>query len=450
MQITGEIPVPIAIIVQDTYKDVDVIICLPYGSGHLELPILDDNRRVDLLLPVKFKQKTESDPGKLVSDALSSPLGVRSPFVGLGNQSRIAITVNDKTRPVPNNLLINPLIDKLLTHGVLKENITIFIASGTHLPMRPDEFSLILSDEITQNFKIIPHNCDDETKLYEIGQTNRGTPVAVNRDFINHDLKIVVGDIELHHFAGYSGGVKSAAIGVCSRQTINTNHRLLLDPASTIGSYSDNPLRQDIEEIGRMIGVDLALNAVLDENKQILQVFFGEPLSVMAEGINLVNQISQVETSGLYDVVIASAGGFPKDINLYQAQKAMTHAAQFCRRGGLILLFAECREGTGSQGYLDFMDGLETPTQVIDKFTREGFSVGPHKAYQVARILEKCQVFLRSSIPDLLVNSLLLTPLAVSVDLDKFIQQYAPGAPKIAILPFATAVLPRFAGGKND
>lgn len=423
---------------------------VPYGSGYRDLTLKGSAQNIDLLRPIEFNQQRELSPGEQVADVLSSPLGVDSPFERLGKDSRIAITINDKTRPVPNTLLLRPLIARLLDHGVLKENITFFIASGTHLPMRPDEYRLILSEDIIREFNIIPHNCDEKTKLYEIGQTLRGTPVWVNSDFYNHDLKIVVGDIELHHFAGYSGGVKSAAIGLCSRQTINTNHQLLLDPAATIGSYAENPLRQDIEEIGRMIGVDLALNAVLDESKQILRVFFGKPLSVMAAGIELVNQLSRVEITGLYDVVIASAGGYPKDINLYQAQKAMTHASQFCRQGGSILLFAECREGAGSQGYLDFMAGMETPTQVIDEFTRTGFSVGPHKAYQVARILEKCKVFLRSTMPDELVKTLMLTPLPENLDLDLFLKHYAPGAERVAILPYATAVLPQHTGGKID
>jgi len=141
----------------------------------------------------------------------------------------------------------------------------------------------------------------------------------------------VVGDIELHHFAGFSGGVKSAAIGLCGRQTINANHHLLLDQYSTIGEYDNNPLRQDIEEIGEMIGVNYALNAVLTENKEIIEVFFGDPIAVMRAGIELVKELTLVPVDDLYDLVIASAGGFPKDINLYQSQKAMTHAARFYR-----------------------------------------------------------------------------------------------------------------------
>lgn len=426
-----------------------MIVDLPYGSGHLDLTFTDNMYDVELLLPRQIHSKL-IDPTRLVEEALASPIGMSSVFDSLSSNSTVAITVNDKTRPVPNSELIAPLITKLLKHGVHKENITLFVASGTHLPMLPKEFSLILNDEIVQNFKVIPHNCDDKDKLYEIGQTLRGTPVLVNSDFYNHDLKIVVGDIELHHFAGYSGGVKSAAIGLCSRQTINTNHRLLLDPAATIGKYIENPLRQDIEEIGRMIGIDSALNAVLDESKQILQVFFGNPLSVMQSGINVVNQLCQVEIDCMYDVVIASAGGYPKDINLYQAQKAMTHASQFCRQGGMILLFAECREGAGSQGYLDFMINMENPNQVIEKFSQTGFTVGPHKAYQVAEILRKCRVFLRSSMPDELVSALLLTPLSESLDFSGFIHKHAPGAAKIAVLPYATAVIPRIVGGKSD
>jgi nickel-dependent lactate racemase len=424
---------------------------VPYGNSQLEINLSDLHGCVDVLLPKKFDYKSDFSPGELVENALSSPLGERDPFNRVNKNTTVAITVNDKTRPVPNSVLIAPLINRLIDRGVSKENITLFIASGTHLPMQPDEFSKILSDEIVKNFKIVAHDCDDNANLYEIGLTNRNTHVFVNRDFYDHDLKIVVGDIELHHFAGYSGGVKSAAIGLTGRQTINANHRLLLDPRSTIAIYKENPLRQDIEEIGRLIGVDYALNAVLDENREILQVLFGESIQVMHAGVDLVNRLSQVEIEAPYDLVIASAGGYPKDINLYQAQKAMTHAAKFCKQKGQILLFAECREGAGSQSYLDFMAGMSDPRQVIEKFTRTGFSVGPHKAYQIARIIEKHQVYIRSSMDDLLVRSLLLTPIPAEIpDLAQYIHRILPQVGRIAILPYATACIPKLLGANYD
>ncbi len=419
---------------------------LPYGETQLVLP--DDLRsfQLDLLLPNHVEPGT--DPFQKVYDALYRPLGVDLTS-RLNSGIRVGLCINDKTRPVPNNILVAPLLDLLHTHGIPDSNITFFIANGTHVPMKMEEIGLIISPDLIGRHTIISHNCDDHESLLELGSTSSGTPVLVNKRFHQQNLKIVIGDIELHHFAGFSGGVKSAAIGLCGRQTINANHRWLLDDRSQVGNILTNPLRADIEEIGKIIGVDLALNAVLNEKKEIIDVFFGDPVKVMQAGINTIRNISQIAVTNQYDVVIASAGGYPKDINLYQSQKAMTHASLFCRPGGCIILAAECREGIGSRGYSNFMCGLNSIDEVILKFTKEGFSVGPHKAYQIARILQKNRVFLASSLPEKTVRSLLMEPLKIKRENVCVLDIPVINADdRIALLPFATACIPVFVGGR--
>jgi nickel-dependent lactate racemase len=163
----------------------------------------------------------------------------------------------------------------------------------------------------------------------------------------------------------------------------------------------------------------------------------------MREGIRLVNQISQIPISQKYDLVIASAGGYPKDINLYQSQKAMTHASLFCKDGGTIILAAECREGAGSKGFLDFMQGVTTTQEIEEAFRLQGFSVGPHKAFQIARIIEKNRVHLHSSMPGDLVRSLLLSPIdLLSSALLEVIGNFSRPQ-KILVLPYATACIPK-------
>lgn len=420
-------------------------ISLPYGHNELELDLPGNDYTIDCLLPVPISRTLALSAEKLVEQALSSPIGDRTQFRTVTRNNSIAITINDKTRPVPNNLLLKPLLERFSLLGVPDENITLFIASGTHDPMPKSEFSRILSQEFIDRFRIVAHDCDDNTQLYELGLTKRGTPVLANRLFIEKDIKIVVGDIELHHFAGYSGGVKSAAIGLNGRKTINANHKLLIDPLSRMGEYDQNPLRQDIEEIGALMGIDYALNAVLDENKTVLAAFFGDPIAVMQEGIRKVDQISRIPCENKYDLVIASAGGYPKDINLYQAQKAMTHASYFCKKGGSIILLAECSEGAGSEGFLNFLSDVRSPEQAIQKFEREGFSVGPHKAFQIARILESHAVYLLSSMPARLVKYQMLVPMELS-EINRFIPAIVPQNGRIAILPYATACIPYASG----
>ena len=176
----------------------------------------------------------------------------------------------------------------------------------------------------------------------------RGTPVWVNRRFVEADLRIVVGNIEPHQFQGFSGGVKSAAIGLAGRETVNHNHAMMTDPLAQLGRYDDNPARQDVEEIGRLIGIHVVLNAILNEKKKIMHVVAGEPAAVMEIGIPLSRKVCQVAIAAPFNLVIASPGGHPKDINVYQTQKALAHANLITRDGGMVILAAACPEGSGS------------------------------------------------------------------------------------------------------
>lgn len=415
-------------------------VLLPFGRGYVSYRAAHDVHH-DLLIPREVVRAIV-DEAELVDDAVKNPLSGSAILNKINSSTRIAISINDKTRPVPNTILLDGLLAGLRRRGVQDNNVRLFVASGTHSPMPQEEYPLILNQKYVSGFEIISHDCDDSENLKYLGVTSIGTPVYINRRFLEADVKIVVGDIELHHFAGYSGGVKSAAIGLSGRATINANHSLITHQNAKVGIYEGNPLREDIEEIGKLAGIDFALNAILTEKKEILSVFLGDPVAVMRKGIEVINAMCQVPISGLYDVVIASAGGYPKDINLYQAQKAMTHASLFCREGGKIILVAECAEGAGSAGYLEFMKGIGTKEDVLQKFLQQGFSVGPHKAFQIASILKRQEVFLYSSMKPEQVKSLLLGPIPPEKSkIEVFIKEQAINS-RIAILPYATACIP--------
>ncbi len=381
------------------------------------------------------------NPEKLVREALEKPIGRAAPFGLLTPHSQIAITINDKTRPVPNGVLIAPLLNLLSQMGVPIDRITFFIASGTHKPMKPAEFIEILPMEIVQSYKVVAHDCDHLAGLKFIGHTTQGTPVWINADFYHADLRIVVGDIEPHHFAGYSGGVKSAAIGLCGRETISANHRLLLDDRSTIGTYEQNPLRMDIEEIGSLIKVDLALNSILDDQKKIIEVFFGAPMDVMRAGISLVDQMCRIPIREKFDVVIASAGGYPRDINLYQAQKAMSTSAQFCKPGGKLILVAECRDGIGSDGYEQFIKEVKSVDDVISRFSSQEFALGAHKAFLTAKIQHRVHTYLYSAIPSGVVSRLFFTPVTPNQH-GLRLSDHTKSIDRVAILPYANVCMP--------
>lgn len=417
---------------------------IPYGKSSFPFH-LNDSLDTDLYLPREFY--ADKEDSIVINEAIRNPLKNIQLKPSIGKETIVAITINDKTRPVPNNLLFPPLLDYLRQMGIQKDKILIIIATGTHVPMPENEFSMLLKPEILKDYKVVSHDCGDETNLTFKGTTSRGTPVFVNKLFDQADLKIVVGDIEPHHFAGFSGGYKSASIGMCGRKTINHNHALLQDNKSSVGRFEDNPLRQDIEEIGELIGVDLALNAILNEKKEILHVFFGKPQDVILAGIKVIRETELTTIDEPYDLVIASAGGYPKDINLYQAQKALTHASLFCRDGGTVLLAAACNEGVGSQGYVDFMEGITSFEEARDKLFKEGFRVGPHKSFQFGLIAERISYKIKTDIDDAMMNRLLLVKIddfqeAVNQSILSF-----NSPPRIAIVPFATATIPQLRRG---
>lgn len=423
----------------------------PYGHTNIDL-CLPENLAVDWIEPAYVAPAP--DAIEVVRSALANPVdGI--PIQEMRGIRSVVIAINDKTRPVPHEHLLPPLLDALHTAGIDDQSIHFIAATGTHTPMTSEEMLRILPPTILARYSVSSHDCDDPNGLTALGTTTRGNRVTANRRFFEADLKIVVGNIEPHHFAGFSGGYKTAAIGLAGRDTITYNHALLIEPGAEIARYEDNPLRQDIEEIGQAMGVHIALNAVLNSEKKIVRAICGSPLAVMQAGIPISRAACQVDmkTQGRtggekYDLVIASAGGAPKDINFYQAQKALTHAALFIRPGGVIILAAACEEGVGSASYVDFMRDVHTNAEVFEHFRSLGFRVGPHKAFQVARIAERASIMLVSQMPQDVVAGLLMTP-AESIDaaVHKAIDILSPApgtAVRTAVLPRATNTVPNF------
>jgi len=411
---------------------------LPYGHSSLAVHV-PDNFEVDLIEPSEVAAAEE--PRKLVTQALALPLG-KANWGQAAAAKSVAIAVNDKTRPVPHHHLLPPLLAKLEALGVPDEAITFYIAVGTHPPMPESEFAMVLPEGILARYTVVSHDAEDAAQLVYLGETSRGTPVWVNRGYAAADYKIVVGNIEPHQFVGFSGGVKSAAIGLCGLQTINRNHTLMTDPASELGEYTHNPARQDVEDIGLMIGVDLALNAVFDLERQIVHVLAGEPRAVMLTGVPLALKICQFAVQRPYNLLLISPGGYPKDINVYQAQKALGHAVRIAKPGAHIFMLAACPEGAGSQHYEDWMQGKKSYQDIIEQFMAEGFRVGPHKAFLIARDANKVHLhwFSEMELEDaqrLLLNP--ITDLQAAVDLALTDLQ---SGDRIGVLPHAASTIP--------
>ena len=411
---------------------------IPYGKTRLNAEIAD-SYCLEILRPKDAAPA--ADPASAVKEAVYHPLGdVRPPQKG----QSVAIAINDKTRPVPHDYLLPPLLAGIRRAGIPNTDVALIIASGTHPVMPPDEYPWILPPEILRGYRVICHDADNDADLTYLGRTSRGTPVHINREYVAADYRIVVGNIEPHQFQGFSGGVKSAAIGLAGKQTIQHNHAMMRGSHARLGEYERNPARQDVEEIGRMIGIDFALNVILDPAKRIVKALAGDPLAVMKRGIPKLRAMYEIAVTAPYDLVIVSPGGHPKDINLYQSQKGMAHAAAVTKTGGAMILCAACPEGSGSQSYEAWMmdPQIKCHADVFARFADEGFRVGPHKAFQVSRDASRIHTVIVSELDDALVRRLLLHPMPdLQTAIDRALERL-PRRPRIGVMPAANATIP--------
>lgn len=381
------------------------------------------------------------DPIAAIEQALDSPIDSKS-IQGFHHSKSVAIAINDKTRPVPHAFLLPPLLSRLEALGIPPHRTTLIIATGAHPPMPPQEFSKVVPEDIIERYPIVCHNAQNPDSLVSLGTTSRGTPVWINKTFLDADLRIVVGNIEPHQFQGFSGGAKSAAIGLAGLETITRNHSLMIHPDARLGEYANNPARQDVEEIGSIIGIDFALNAILNERKEIVYVLAGRPSSIMERGIPLARHICQAPVASAFDLVIASPGGYPKDINLYQSQKGLAHARPITWQGGTIILAAACSEGTGSSSYESWMQGMNSHQQVMQRFQESGFRVGAHKAYQIARDATQINLLFFSEMPPDFARALLLNPVQdIQQAIRSTLATLSPDA-SIGIMPRAASTIP--------
>lgn len=381
-----------------------------------------------------------SDPGAEVERALGEAVAQR-----LRRQpGKTAITVSDATRPVPNDIILPPLLAELHARSAREEDICIVVGTGNHRAATPAEFPSLVGADIARRYRVFSHVYDDPAELVRLGETGRGTPVVVNKTFAEADTRIVIGMIDPHQFVGYTGGCKGAFIGLAGSETIAANHSMLSDPAAKLGVCDGNPVREDIDEFTDFLSIDLAINVVLNTANEVVRVFAGDPHDVLAAAVPLVQDVCETAVPHPMDIVIASPGGYPKDINLYQAQKALAHACELVRPDGCVILVAECREGAGDDLYEAWMTAAETPQDVVTRFEREGFRMGAHKAFLFARSMLKARTFLVSSgvAPDQ-ARKLHLIPAPTVEDALAAAVEGIDGSPRVGVMPRASSTIPR-------
>ena len=376
-----------------------VDVWLPYGKSDVCVRIPARN----LLGSIEPKQVPGAeDANAEIEKALKEPISSKRLSEIAQPEHKIAIVVDDFTRNTPTHIMLPPVLAELRAAGVKDEKVTVIFGCGTHRAVKPQEAKRILGEEILNHIKTVSHNCNAQD-LVPIGKTKHGTHVRVNSLFAEADVKVLVGDVGFHYYAGYGGGRKSVMPAISCKETISHNHAMLLDPKAHTGILEGNPVHEDMTEAARLAKVDFILNVVTNSKNEIVKAFAGDLEQAFFEATKLVDEIYRVTVDRRADIVVVSPGGYPADINLYQAYKALDSALEVTKRGGTIIMVAECAEGHGNQVFYDWMMRLQD-LKKMEREVKRHFELGGHKAYYLLKALKSHPIILVSSLPDYYAN----------------------------------------------
>lgn len=373
-----------------------------------------------------------------VRRALAEPIGTPRLREIVRPGEKVAIVTSDITRPMPTWTVLPPVLEELYGAGVRPEDITLVFALGSHRKHTPEEMAHLAGEQAWGQIRCVDL---DVGNCVHVGTTSRGTPVDIDRRVAEADRRICLGNIEYHYFAGYSGGAKAIMPGVSTRDAIQANHCRMVESAACAGKLAGNPVREDIEEAAAMVGVDFIVNVVLDAHKEIIRAVAGDVTKAHRAGCAFLDTLYRKELSRRADIVLVSQGGAPKDLNLYQTQKALDNAKHAVKTGGVVVLIGSCREGLGEKVFEEWLTQAPTPRSLIDRIQKE-FRLGGHKAAAIAMVLEQADIYLVSDLADDLVRSLFMTPFhTVQEAYDAAAKRCGSGATVLA-MPYGGSTLP--------
>ena len=417
-----------------------VDVWLPYGKTEVCVRVPTQN----FLGLIEPKEK----PGVLdaraeIERALKEPVVSKRLSEIVKPEHKVAIVVDDATRPAPSHLMVPPILDELNMAGVKNENITIIFGCGTHKAVKNEEVVRLLGEGILNRVKVISHDCKTEDLVYAGTTQKHGTKVYLNRVFAEADVKILTGDVCFHYYAGYGGGRKSVLPAVSGEETIKHNHAMLLHPNAKTGVLEGNPVHEDMVEAAKLAKVDFILNVVTNSKGEVVKAFAGDLEQAFYEGVKVVDEMYRIPVDRKADIVVVSPGGYPADVNLFQAYKGVDSALEVVKRGGVIVLLAECSQGHGNQVFYDWMVKFGD-IKAVEREIKRNFVLGGHKAYYLLKALQNHQIILVSLMPDYYGTNIfkLKTARAVNDALDEAFKIAGKNA-KVWAMPYGNFTLPK-------
>ena len=413
---------------------------MPYGSKFIDLDIPQKNLN---------KIKLQEEPPSLANEIEEIKKSIRNPIKKpalsqiVDSKGRVAIIVDDITRPTPSYKIIPTILNEL---HVSNEKIRIVIATGLHRANTPEELNLLLGGKVLKKIKTFNHNAFDKNSLVYVGKTSIGTKLEINKLVKNADITISIGHIEPHEFAGFTGGRKSILPGVAGLDSINQNHGImhLNHPKAKIGFLEGNPIHEDMVESANMAGLDFIVNVILNSRKEITKVVSGSPIEAHIKGVEYYRKYYQVKIGDPADIVVVSSG-YPGDINLYQSIKStIVPAEPFVKKGGIVISLVECKEGIGTPLFREFMTSFSSRNNIMERIKKEGYRAEIDHCYLLYRVLNKSDVFVVSSHESIhkINRSLIKSYLSPKEALEVAFKIKGKDA-KIFTLPYAQRLVPK-------
>jgi nickel-dependent lactate racemase len=416
---------------------------LAYGDGYLDLDLPAEQTTV--ISPME--QPGLPDEEGSFRDALEAPIGAGSLRERVSHGESLCIVFTDITRATPNERIIPWLLDYLRGCGVRREQVTLLNALGTHRPNTREELSKMLTPEVVREYRVLNHEPENPAALASVGVTAAGAPALLNRHLLEAETRIITGFIEPHFFAGFSGGPKGIMPGVAGMETVVSNHgrRNIGSPNAAFGITKGNPLWEEMRDIALRAGPSFLINVTLNERRAITGVFAGDLIGAHEQGIEFVRKSAMQPVGELFDIVITTNSGYPLDQNLYQAVKGMSAGARIVKKGGAIIIAAECRAGIpDGSPYYQILTRAKDPEDILAVIARETFPEQWQSQVQ-ALIQRKARVFIHSAMGDEAIRAAHLLPAPDIAAVVEKLQAEHVRPVRIAVLPQGPLTIPYLA-----
>lgn len=413
---------------------------LPYGKSHIDIDLNGVNATV---LEPKYVAGL-ADEQAAFFEACESPIGGIPLCETILPQEKVAILIPDATRPFPSDRVL-PWLMEVISH-VPKENIVIVNGTGSHRGNTPDELVEMVGQEIFDNYRVINHSAHEPEGLSFAGTSPFGYEVYQNSEYVNADKRILMGFIEPHFMAGFSGGYKAAFPGVADIDAIMNYHSAMVvgDPLSSWGNLENNPTQEHVRAGGKLVGADFLVNVTLNRDREITRFFCGDVIEAHEKGCHYVKQSAMVGCDRTFPIVVTSNNGHPLDQNLYQAVKGMSAAAQIVEEGGLILIAAECSDGFPDHGnYRKLLFKYSGPDALLKAIRAPGFAIFDQWQVQLqALICKKARVGILSKLEPADVRKAHLIPVnSLRTALEEELDRIGKDA-SVAVLPEGPVTVP--------